>query len=57
MLLINSLIGAGLLIAFLGFIAVWLGMKAVPLIVIMVLVVGLLLHDIRLELRAANNKK
>jgi len=56
MLLINSLIGAGLLVAFLGFIAFWLGAKAIPLIIIMVLTVGLLLVDIRDELRA-NNKK
>ena len=56
MLLINSLIGAALLIAFLGFLGFWLGMKAIPLIVIMVLTVVLLLVDIRDELRANNNK-
>lgn len=50
MLLINSTIGAALMIAFLGFIGYWL--KEIPLTIIMVLVVGLLIRDIRDELRA-----
>lgn len=54
MLLINSVIGASLLVAFLGFIGYWL--KEPPLIIIMLLVVGLLINDIRNELRANNNK-
>ena len=53
MLAINSAIGASLMIAFLGFIGYWL--KEIPLTLIMLLVVGLLIHDIRKELRA-NNK-
>lgn len=54
MLLINSVIGASLLVTFLGFIGYWL--KEPPLIIIMLLVVGLLIHDIRNEIRANNNK-
>jgi hypothetical protein len=50
-LLINSIIGASLLISFLGFMAFWL--KEPPLIIIMLLVVGLMIYDIWKEIRAS----
>jgi len=47
--LISGVIGIGMLVAFLGFMLVWV--PAVPLIVIVVLSLALLLYDFVQELR------
>jgi F0F1-type ATP synthase assembly protein I len=50
-LLISGIIGAVLMIAFLGFMATWV--KAPPLVLIILLVVGLMIYDLYKEIRAA----
>lgn len=50
-LTITGIIGAILMIAFLGFMAAWV--KAPPLIAIIALVVGLMVYDLYKEIRAA----
>ena len=47
--IITGLIGMALMIGFLGFFVVWV--KAAPLIVIILLVVGLMIYDFWLEVR------
>ena len=51
--LITGLIGIAMLVAFLGFMLVWV--KAIPLIIIVVLVVGLLIYDFVQTLRAGES--
>lgn len=53
MLRVTGIIGALLMLTFLGFLGGWL--KAVPLIIIMLLVSGLMLYDLWIEIRASNN--
>lgn len=50
-LTITGIIGAILMIAFLGFMAAWV--KAPPLIAIIALIVGLMVYDLYKEIRAA----
>jgi hypothetical protein len=50
-LAITGIIGAITMIAFLGFMAVWV--KAPPLVTIIALVVGLMVYDLYKEIRAA----
>jgi hypothetical protein len=47
--IITGLIGMALMIGFLGFFVVWV--KAVPLVAIILLVVGLMIYDFWLEVR------
>ena len=51
--LITGIVGIAMLVAFLGFILVWV--KAIPLIIIVVLVVGLLIYDFVQTLRAGES--
>ena len=48
---ITGILGAVMMIAFLGFMAAWV--KAPPLVAIIVLVVGLMIYDLYKEIRAA----
>ena len=51
--LITGIVGIAMLVAFLGFMLVWV--KAIPLIIIVVLVVGLLIDDFVQTLRAGES--
>lgn len=51
--LITGLIGIALLVGFLGFMLVWV--KAIPLIIIVVVVVSLLVYDFVQTLRAGES--
>jgi hypothetical protein len=51
--LITGLIGIAMLVAFLGFMVVWV--KAVPLIIIVILAVVLLVYDFVQTLRAGES--
>jgi len=51
--LITGLIGIAMLVGFLGFMLIWV--KAIPLIIIVVLVVGLLIYDFVQTLRAGES--
>ena len=51
--LITGIIGIALLVAFLGFMVVWV--KAIPLIIIVVVVVALLVYDFVQTLRAGES--
>ncbi len=50
-LLISGIIGAVMMIAFLGFMAAWV--KAPPLVAIILLVIGLMVYDLYKDIRAA----
>ena len=51
--LITGIVGIAMLVAFLGFMLVWV--KAIPLIIIVVLVVVLLIYDFVQTLRAGES--
>ena len=51
--MITGLIGIAMLVGFLGFMLVWV--KAIPLIIIVVLVVSLLIYDFVQTLRAGES--
>lgn len=51
MLMVTGIFGALLVVAFLGFMAAWV--KAPPLIIIILIVVGLMFYDIYKEIRAS----
>ena len=51
--LITGIIGIAMLVAFLGFMVVWV--KAVPLIIIVILAVSLLVYDFVQTLRAGES--
>lgn len=51
--LITGIVGIAMLVAFLGFMLVWV--KAIPLIIIVVLVVSLLIYDFVQTLRAGES--
>jgi uncharacterized membrane protein SirB2 len=50
-LLITGIVGALMMIAFLGFMAAWV--KAPPLVVLILVVVGLMVYDLYKEIRAS----
>ena len=50
-LMITGIVGALLVVVFLGFMAFWL--KAPPLIVIILIVLGLMFYDLYKEIRAS----
>jgi len=50
-LMITGIVGALLVVVFLGFMAAWL--KAPPLIVIILIVLGLMFYDLYKEIRAS----
>lgn len=54
-LMITGIIGAFLVVAFLGFMAAWV--KAPPLIIIILIVLGLMFYDLYKEIRASRNNK
>ena len=51
--LITGIVGIAMLVAFLGFMLVWV--KAIPLIIIVVVVVSLLVYDFVQTLRAGES--
>jgi uncharacterized membrane protein SirB2 len=51
MLMITGIFGALLVVTFLGFMGAWL--KAPPLIIIIILVLGLMFYDLYKEIRAS----
>jgi hypothetical protein len=51
--LITGIVGIAMLVAFLGFMLVWV--KAIPLIIIVVVVVSLLIYDFVQTLRAGES--
>lgn len=51
MVMITGIFGALLVVTFLGFMAAWL--KAPPLIVIILIVLGLMFYDLYKEIRAS----
>ena len=53
MLPITGIFGALLVVAFLGFMVAWV--KAPPLIVIVLIVVGLMIYDLYKEIRASRS--
>ncbi|MCC7016105.1 MAG: hypothetical protein IT564_02745 [Rhodospirillales bacterium] len=55
MLMVTGIIGALLVLAFLGFMAAWV--KAPPLIIIILIVLGLMFYDLYKEIRASRNNK
>ena len=50
-LMITGIVGALLVVVFLGFMAAWL--KAPPLIIIILIVLGLMFYDLYKEIRAS----
>ncbi len=55
MLMVTGIFGALLVVTFLGFMAAWL--KAPPLIIIILIVLGLMFYDLYKEIRASRNNK
>ena len=54
-LIVTGIFGALLVVVFLSFMAIWL--KAPPLIVIILIVLGLMFYDLYLDIRASRNGK
>jgi uncharacterized membrane protein SirB2 len=50
-LVITGIIGAILMVAFLGFMAAWV--KATPLIIIILVIMGLMFYDLYRDIRAS----
>ncbi len=50
-LVVTGIIGALLMVAFLGFMATWV--KALPLVLIILLVMGLMFYDLYADIRAS----
>lgn len=54
-LIVTGIFGALLVVAFLSFMAIWL--KAPPLIIIIILVLGLMFYDLFRNIRASRDEK
>ncbi len=54
-LMVTGIFGAFLVVAFLGFMAAWV--KAPPLIIIILIVLGLMFYDLFKDIRASRDEK